>query len=552
MAALDAPTLRAAMVLFCEALREHREEIDSLNVYPVPDGDTGTNLLATQEAVRRAVEALPRNADRSTLGEAVARASLLAARGNSGVILSQVLRGLFQTLAQRPAGPAGPEAVAAALEEAAAAAHRAVARPEEGTVLTVLRDAAAGARRAAGDGGDVVGVLEAALEAARASLARTRDTHPALRAAGVVDAGGKGVVLLLDALLAALRGHGLTEPVGPPGPVGRAEAVGRGAGQPAPRSAGVGRGSEALTHPFEVQYLLQAQEPAVTELRRRLEAVGDSLVVVGGGGLYHVHLHTDHPRTAVELAEAVGQPRDVSVADLREQVDRCLAGQARAVRVGERQQCALVAVAEGEGLGRVFGSLGALVVTGGPGNNPSVGELLAAVEAAPADAVVLLPNHPNVLPAARACAQASRKEVLVVPALSVPAGLSAAAAFSPFLSAAATARAMEEAAARVRAGEVTRAERDARTPAGPVARGDWMGMVEGEAVYVGPSVVEAALDVVRRLADEDSEVVTVLVGSGLTDDERRQVEEALRALGSLEVEVVEGGQPRYPILLGVE
>lgn len=548
-AALDAPTLRAAMVLFCGALREHREEIDSLNVYPVPDGDTGTNLLATQEAVRQAVEALPEDADPSALGEAVARASLLAARGNSGVILSQVLRGLCHPLRGRLAGP---EAVAAGLEEAATAAYRAVARPEEGTVLTVLREAAAGARAAAGAGADVGGVLEAALEAARVSLARTRETHPALRAAGVVDAGGKGVVLLLDALVAAVRGRGLTEPVGPPGPVARAEAVGASAGGPAGRGATAGTATEALTHPFEVQYLLEAREAAVAELRRRLEAVGDSLVVVGGGGLYHVHLHTDRPGAAVELAEAVGRPRDVSVADLREQVDRCLAGQARAVRVGEGQQCALVAVAEGEGVRRVFSSLGALVVTGGPGNNPSVGELVAAVEAAPAEAVVLLPNHPNVLPAARAAAEASRKEVLVVPAASVPAGLSAAAAFSPFLSATAAARAMEEAAARVRAGEVARAERDARTPAGPVARGDWMGMVEGEAVYVGPSVVEAALEVVRRLADEDSEVVTVLVGSGLTDEERRLVEGALRALGSLQVEVVEGGQPRYPLLLGVE
>jgi DAK2 domain fusion protein YloV len=535
-AALDASTLRAALDLFCETLRDHRDELDSLNVYPVPDGDTGTNLLATQEAVREAVAALPPDVDSGALGAAVARASLLAARGNSGVILSQVLRALFEAL---PPGPAGARDVARALEAAATAAYRAVARPQEGTVLTVLREAGEAAARAAERGADVGAVLESALATARASLARTRDLHPVLREAGVVDAGGKGVVLLLDALRAAVRGDALSEPVGPGGPVSRAETP----WAPPP---------EALARPFEVQYLVEAEEQAVADLRRRLEEVGDSLVVVGGDGLFHVHVHTDRPGAAVELARAVAEPRDVSVVDLRERVDRCLAGQLRAVRVAEEQRCAAVAVAEGEGLRRVFASLGAMVVPGGPGNNPSVADLLAAVEAAPAEAVVLLPNHPNVLPAARAAALESRKEVLVVESRSVPAGLSAAAAFNPFLSGNANARAMAEAASRVRAGEVARAERDARTPAGPVRRGEWMGMVEGEPVSVGPSVVDVAMDVVRGLADREAEVVTVVVGSGLAPEERRAVEEALRGLGWLEVEVVEGGQPRYALLVGVE
>ena len=533
---LDAATLRRSMDLFAEALRQHREEIDSLNVFPVPDGDTGTNMLLTQEAVVSELASLDGRTDLRTLGEAISRASLMGARGNSGVILSQVLRGLCERIPDD--GSVGPKALAGAIGHASRQADRAVAMPQEGTVLSVLRDAAEAAAEAAGDGAGVPEVVAAALERARHSLALTRDVLPELRRAGVVDAGGKGLVLLFDALRAALAGAALTEPVGPLGPVGTSS----GAVAEPDRDFG-----------FEVQYLLEADEAAVGSLRGALSGIGDSLVVVGGGGLYNVHVHTDSPDRAIALGREAGRPREPSVVSLADRVTACIAGQARAVRVAE-QASALVAVAQGEGIEEAFRSLGAVVVRGGPGSNPSVGELAEAIEAAPGGDVLVLPNHPNIVPAAQRAAAASSKRVRVVPAASVPAGLSAAAAFHPMAGLEANGAALEEAAGAVRAGEVARAEREAGSDAGPVRPGDWVGVSEGRVVCVGPEPVRVAADLASRLvAGGEAEIVTMVAGTDADDDEVAELAAVLReAFAGADVQIVRGGQPRFRYLIGVE
>ncbi|HYT80598.1 MAG TPA: DAK2 domain-containing protein [Actinomycetota bacterium] len=531
---LDAATLRRAMQIYAESLRDHRAELDSLNVYPVPDGDTGTNLVMTQEAV---LSALPRHGDEDdmrALGAAIARGSLMGARGNSGVILSQILRGICE---KPPSGDAfSPTELASAFQRAAEEAHRAVAKPVEGTVLTVIRDAARAALNAAGQNGCLV-VVEAALKEARASLVRTEKLLPQLSRAGVVDAGAKGIVLLLDAMRAALSGESLSEPIGPLGPVGQASEARQ-----------VGR----LEFAFEVQYLLEAPDEAMPSLRQGLATLGDSLVVVGGNGLFNVHVHTNEPGSAVELGVEAGRPRDVQIVDLEDQVVDCIGGQARAVRVAE-QVCALVAVAEGNGLARIFASLGALVVGGGPGNNPSVGDLIKAIESAPAGAVMVLPNHENVAPATQKAAVEVTKDVRVVQSLSIPSGLAAATVFSPLAQVDENARAMEEAAEACRWGELVRAERDAQTPAGSVQRGDWIGTNRGQVVSVNKSLSACTGDVGRCLAGDDAEVVTLIVGADATPKERDTVRAALEeALPGLELQVLEGGQPRYPFLIGVE
>jgi fatty acid kinase len=532
---LDAATLRRAMEIYARSLRDHRDELDSLNVYPVPDGDTGTNLLMTQEAVVAALSRAGAEADMQSLGAAVARAALMGARGNSGVILSQILRGIWDEPPHD--GAFGPKDLAAALGRAAEKAYEAVARPAEGTILTVIRDAARAAEPAAGGEGGCLVVLEAALEEARSSLARTREVLPELSRAGVVDAGGKGVVLLLDALRAALAGEGPSEPVGPLGPVGRT------GGPP---------DVERLEFAYEVQYLLEAPDGAMSPLRRALAGLGDSVVVVGGNGLFNVHVHTNEPGKAVELGVEAGRPRDIHIVDLEEQVVGCIGGQARAVRVAE-QATALVAVAEGDGLVEAFASLGSLVVKGGPGNNPSVGELVEAIEAAPTEAVILLPNHENVAPAAEMAAARATKEVRIVASRSMPSGLAAATAFNPLARAEDNVRAMQEAGEACGWGELARAERDARTPGGPVRRGDWIGTARGEVVSVSDSPSASARDVVRRLAGEDAELITVIVGALASPEQRQAVQAALeRALPGLELQVLDGGQPLYPFLIGVE
>jgi uncharacterized protein len=534
---LDASTLRDAMTLYLEALREHRHEIDSLNVFPVPDGDTGTNMLMTQEAVEAAVRELE-GAGMAEIGEAIGRAALMGARGNSGVILSQILRGLCGRLCRDER--AGGRDLAEALERAEGEARAVVAQPVEGTILTVLRDAAAAARGAARDGAGADQVADSALAAARTSLAGTRDALAPLAEAGVVDAGGKGLVLLLDAMLAALRGTPMSEEVGPAGPVG---------------ASGGREGSAASRYGFEVMYLVESADDAVAGLRTRLGALGDSLVVVGGGGLYNVHVHTDRPGAAVEEALEAGRPRDIRIVSLDEQVaGACLAGQARGVRVGQEQQVtAAVAVCPGHGIGELFRSLGARVVAGGTGRSPSAGDLVSAVESAPSEQVVLIPNHRDVIPTAERAAGSTAKRVHVARTASVPEGIAAAAAFNPDTDLQANVQEIEAALARVSAAEVAEAVRDGDTPAGRVRAGEYMGVAGGEVRAVGPDPVEVALRVTGPLVLPEHEVLTLLVGRGVRPEEADRVTSALGdAFPEVEVEVHEGGQPIFPFLIGLE
>jgi fatty acid kinase len=540
---LDASILRRTMHTYARALRTHRDELNSLNVYPVPDGDTGTNLLLTQEAVVAALEALSPHPGFAETRQAISEASLRGARGNSGVILSQVLRGICEQLPDD--GEAGAGELARAVRHASDEAYRAVAKPAEGTVLTVLRRAAEAAEAAEaplapGAAEGCIAVAEAALQAARSSLAGTVDTLPELQRAGVVDAGGKGIVLLLDALWAAVAGETLSEPVGPLGPVGRPSAQ-----TPA-----------ELAFAFEVQYLLELTpdeaEAALSTLRQQLGALGDSLVIVGGGGLYNVHVHTNEPGPAIEAGIGAGSARDLSVAYLPEQAEACTAGLARAVQVAE-QVSALVAVVDGEGLARTFASLGAVVVRGGPGDNPSVGELLSAIAAAPADGVLVLPNHVNVVPAAELAAAGAAGTVRVVAATTIPSGLAAAAEFNPLVEMEENAKAMSVAAERCRSGEIAVAEREVTTPVGPVRSGQWVAMTDGTVVATGDSPAEVAWSLARILASGDAELATLIVGAQVEQDQVRPVDAAVQdALPGCRVDVVDGGGRRHPFLLGVE
>lgn len=522
---LDAPTLRRAMDLFARALQEHREELDSLNVFPVADGDTGTNMLLTQQSVQRALEEDGGLDGLGALCERIARSSLLAARGNSGVILSQVLRGICGVLAR----PADIDAAgfADALTEAADQAYQAVARPREGTVLSVLRDAAAAARASANaSAADQRTVAGAALAAARESLARTTDQLPELRAAGVVDAGGLGVVLLLDALRAALTDASLTEPVGSFGPVGHANAD-----VPAPDLA------------FEVQFLLAGDDGVLPGLREELLAIGDSLVVVGGPGLYNVHVHTDEPGRALDAGRRSGEIRDVRVVSLAEDVSACVAGQAREVRATQ-QRCGLVALVEGDGLVRAFASLGAVVVRGGPGAVPPVAAVVAGMDAVPASSVVLLAADPDLTPVAERAVDDFANGSHVVGAPSVVAALAGATAFDPEASAEENVDAMRRAVAETRAGRLV-LERDGSKV--------WRGIGDDDVVAAGPDAPGAAVALAKHLMGDEAELVTLVAGAGAPDGEPETIVAALEhAFPELTVELIAGGQVGAPYVLGVD
>ncbi len=539
---LGAGDVVAVITAYRDGLRAHQERINRLNVFPVPDGDTGTNMALTLQSV---VEGLPECTDDvGAVARAVSRGSLMGARGNSGVILSQILRGLADAVAE--AGGIDAGALRAGLARAADGAYRAVQRPVEGTILSVVR-AAADAAAAEDDDADLLTVAVAVREAAAAALARTPEQLPALAAAGVVDSGGTGLLLLFDAILHVVDGRPLPEPGPEP------------AGAPAARTGGGAAAEHDLGPRYEVMYLLEsASEEAVAAFREVWAGIGDSIVVVGGAGEYNCHIHTDDIGAAVEAALDAGRPRSIRVTDLWEEVEEeRWVRDAHAVPPADDEPlaCAVVAVCAGDGIARIFRSLGAkAVVAGGQSMNPSTAELLAALEAVPAPSVVVLPNNANVVPVAEAAAASSGKDVRVVPTRSVPEGFAALLDYDPEGSAAGNAAAMGAAAGRVEAGEVAQAVRAASSGAGPVEEGDWLGITRGAIRVVAPTLAEAATALLDLLtSDGHRELVTLIAGEGATAADTRRVttwlEEHRPELG---VEVHHGGQPVYPYLLAVE
>lgn len=537
---LDAAALRWWCTAGLAALTDARQEIDDLNVYPVPDGDTGTNLQLTLAAVVEAVSTAP--SDLAGTVRAMVTGSLMGARGNSGVIISQLLRGFGDVAGALTA--IGPEDLKAALSHSATSAYGAVAVPVEGTVLTVARAAADGAV-----GETLEAVVRSARAAAEQALALTPEQLPALKAAGVVDAGGRGWCVLLKALEQVVTG--LVTGVAPPHP---ALLVDRDrTGLVAAREAG----SEEFA--YEVQFLLRnAGNEAVAGLKQVLGTMGDSLVVVGGEGLFNVHVHVNDVGAAIEAGVEAGRPFRITVTRFADQVR---ADQARAdpfaeggVRPTGRT---VVAVVPGEGLAALFRRSGAAVVAGGPTANPSTQEVLDAILATGAGQVVVLPNDANVRAVAQAAAcQATERtgvEVVVVPTQSVLQGLVALSVADPDEAFAADVVAMTAAADATRWAEITTAVRASQTAAGPCRAGDALGLVAGAVVLVGTDVEQAARDVLSRLLAQGGELVTVVVGEPAEAGAGDRLAAYLGAEHpAVEVQLLEGGQAHYPFLLGVE
>ncbi|MFC0508478.1 DAK2 domain-containing protein [Micromonospora costi] len=529
---LDAAAVRRWCADGLAALKRHQSEIDQLNVYPVPDGDTGTNLVLTltsaQQALGMDLDTLP-DGEATPHGHALrlmARGALLGARGNSGVILSQILRGFADAAGAVPV--VRGRALAAALRDATAAAYTAVARPVEGTLLTVVAAAAAGAERA--DSDDLCAVAGAAAGEAAAALTRTPEQLPALARAGVVDAGGRGLCLLLDALVEVLTGE---RPV-------RAAPVARAVAPPA--TAVRETGSERYA--YEVQFLLDAGRDAVDRMRGVLADLGDSLVIVGDGaaeGTWNVHVHVNDVGAAIEAGVDAGRPHRITVTRFADQVP--------APAVDGR---AAVVVAPGAGIAELFGGEGATVVPG----NPSTGELLDAIRATGAARVVVLPNDPNTQAVASAAAKEAHRlgvKVSVVPTRSPVQALAALAVRDPGRRFEDDVIAMAEAAGACRYAEVCHASREALTVAGPCRRGDVLALVEGEVHLIGADLVDTCVAVVDRMLGGGGELVTLISGAdapaGLVDAVRTHVG---RRWPFVEVHAYAGGQPHYPLLVGVE
>jgi DAK2 domain fusion protein YloV len=550
---LGAADLRAVVDAYDDALAAHREPINRLNVYPVPDGDTGTNMSLTLDSVCEALNDV--DDDLAAVCKAVSHGSLMGARGNSGVILSQVLRGFVGVAAE--SGKLDGAGLARALRAASDAAYEAVMRPVEGTILTVVRESAEAAEEAiaADPDADLVSVLAAARERGEKALAGTPELLPVLAEAGVVDAGGTGYLLLLDALLHVVDGRPVPEP-----------RVGEGAVRADARLVHAaadehGDGSSGLR--YEVMYFLEAPDEAIPAFKDVWAGIGDSIVVVGGDGLWNCHIHTDDIGAAVEAAVDAGRPRKIRVTDLAEQVEeerwvREATGAGDVVdlppHASEPVHTAVVAVAAGDGIKRIFYSLGVQgIVAGGQSMNPSTAELLAAVEAVPAEEVVILPNNKNIIPVAEQVDAHTDRTVRVVPTRGIAEGFAALMSYDPEAGADENAKEMTALASNVIAGEVTRAVRDSTSDVGPIAEGDFVGIASDGIRAVEQTQAAAACRLLDVLVTGEHEIVTVIEGEGATAGDTRAITEWLDDhRPEVSTEVHHGGQPLYPYLFGIE
>jgi uncharacterized protein len=541
LASLASGDVREVMGRFGELLTSYREVVNRLNVYPVPDGDTGTNMSLTVGAVVLELEALDEDASMRDVCHAVSHGSLMGARGNSGVILSQMLRGLAETIRDESAVTA--TTLAAGLANADAMARQAVVRPVEGTILTISRAAAEGAVGKA----DLIAMVRGARSSARAALERTPELLEVLAQAGVVDAGGAGLCLLFDALCNVVAGDPLPD-------VPSAEKIQVHAPELVAAHAG-----DVSSLRYEVMYFLEAPDSAIGAFREVWAGIGDSIVVVGGDGIFNCHIHTDDVGAAIEAALDAGRPRGIRVTDLAEQVieERWVregAFEPAGVQATPVTRTGVVAVVQGEGIGRIFRSLGVRVlVQGGQSMNPSTEELLTAARATGSEEVVLLPNNKNIVPVANQVASLAELHVEVVPTESIVEGFAALLAYDPDAPASANAAAMVASSAHVLAAEVTQAVRATTCDAGEVREGDWIGLTKSGVVSVAESVAVAACALLDAVVTDRHELVTVIEGDGATPANTRRITQWLaEERPNVAVEVHHGGQPLYPYLFGIE
>lgn len=567
-------------------LDEEKEKIDSLNVFPVPDGDTGTNMALTLMAAAREVEKSTADSV-GELAHAAAMGSLMGARGNSGVILSQLFRGLAQGLAKKET--AGVAELAQALKEAADTAYKAVMKPVEGTMLTVARLAAEAGSRAARQGeNDLVHWCHAVLESAEKALRQTPEVLPVLKEAGVVDAGGQGLITAALGALAVLQGSESTK--GPVATVAVEAEPGLTAAQQVQagtaQAAQVGiRQVEDIRYRYCTELLVRGGEVPLAALRRRLQVLGDSLLVVGDSSTAKVHVHTNTPGKVLDICGEYGEMLEIQINNMAEQNRRASRSRFEDLRAGEsngrprqketertdgaeteeqehdgleteEQKCvSIVAVSVGDGLRAIFKSLGVdEVVDGGQTMNPSTEDLVRAIEATPVKQVILLPNNKNVIFTAQQAAIMARKTVTVIPSRSIPQGLAAAMVYDATFSLEELRERMQVAIQDVRTGEITYAVRSTTSGGLNINEKDFIGLFQGEIKVAGQDLAQVTIDLVRLMVDSvPAGIITLFYGENVEEVAARQLQDRLRQeFPEIEIELYAGGQPLYYYLISVE
>src|ERR1700674_4413109 len=540
-AGVDGPMFKRALLGSLSWLAANHEEVNRLNVFPVPDGDTGTNMLLTLQS---AVEDIKESnaAEVSKIAKLASHGSLMGARGNSGVILSQIFRGFARAVEGKSS--LNPAELAAALEEAANAAYRAVNKPTEGTILTVAREAGRSASAAASSpGATVPSVIAAAAAGARAAVLKTPSQLQILRDAGVVDAGGFGLQIILEGMLKTLEElDSSIEELAGSRPV-------------APTAAS----QVAVALPEEgwgycTEFLIEGSHLDLDRIKAQIEALGNSVLVVGEPVLVKVHGHTDDPTRVITLAGGYGKLLKLNVGDMSTQHRRILESEGQADKASRPNGVGLVAVVAGSGLVDVFRGLGVdAIVEGGQTMNPSTQDMLMAIESVPYDEVILLPNNRNVILAAKQVRGLTKKNLHVLETHSVPQGVAAVVAFRGDRSGAENLDAMRSEADRIQTIEVTHAVRDTRSNGLKVKKGDVIGLINDKLEFAGSDYGEVVNKALSKLGPGSYELVTVYRGKDASDDELAKLEAEIRSTHpGLEVEVQQGGQQHYPFILSVE
>ena len=534
---LDAKNLASLMYCFRDSLQEHKESLNSLNVYPVPDGDTGSNMAATLNSVVSEIESLEENLELENIIDAISHGSLMGARGNSGVIISQILRGFVSKIKNASRKTIDANLFSEALSEAASAAYEAVGNPVEGTILTVVRETAEAAEKAASEKLSLLPLAEIAREAAKRSLDSTPELLPVLARAGVVDAGGSGFLLMLDSLLHIIDDRPMPEP----------EVV----------TASLDslildvhdETSNSGTR-YEVMYFLDAPDDLIPDFKKAWSEIGDSIVVVGGENIWNCHVHTNNIGAAVEAGISIGKPYEIRVTDLFEEI----AGNYHDHDIADPVGCSVIAVANGDGIGEIFRSLGATrIVNGGQSMNPSTADLLEAAEATASEHVIILPNNSNIVAVAEQVDSQTSKTVRVVGTHTVTEGFASLLGYDPEATSEKNQTGMLQASQMVESGEITTAVRNSTSEIGEIKKGNFLGLQKGKVTVVAETIVEATNNLLKEMISDEHEIVTLVSGE---DSNKKETDEIVAWVNAeyeeLEVEVHEGGQPLYPYYIGIE
>jgi uncharacterized protein len=531
----DAPGVKDMLIAGTSWLEKHVPVVNALNVFPVPDGDTGTNMFLTMQASVQEMSTVSEHSVAAVM-HAAAHGALMGARGNSGVIMSQILRGMARSFAKKET--ATVRDLADAFAEGSATAYKGVIRPVEGTLLTVAKDVAAAAAKAASEDDDLRHLIDAVVVAARESVAFTPNLLPVLKEAGVVDAGGQGFCIILEGIWHLLRGDDMQ--VASPA---YAETV--------------DLHTPSGDYGYDVQFILQGDRLVIDDVRTRILTFGDSVLVVGDSHTIKVHVHTTNPGEVLTYGATQGAISKVIVENMQEQYQEYLARQSK-TEVSHPPLATTgittVAVVSGEGLVRVFHSLGVTtVIPGGQTMNPSTAEILQAIDQAPSDRVIVLPNNGNIVMAARAAQDLTKKQVAIVPTDTIPQGIAALLAFNSEADLETNRRHMERAVGHVQTAEITMAVRSTRFEGFEVKAGAVIGLLNGKLLATGDDID----DVVRRMLDHmrarDREIITIYYGETVTLDEARHTEILVREhCPQQEVELVDGGQLYYSYIISSE